>query len=97
MPRATHLARACSQLPGAQAPQRCSNDLLLIEDLALALSAFAKASRRQESAVFWNEVARRTDRSKANITRNMGFLLRIAPELFAFYLILWELVTKSER
>jgi hypothetical protein len=100
MPGATHLALACSRLPGAQAlraPERLYDELLLIEYIGAALSVFAKACRRQESAVFWNELARRTERSKADITRSMGFLLRIAPELFAYYLILWELVTKSER
>jgi hypothetical protein len=100
MPGAAHLALACSRLPGAQAlraPERLSDELSLIEYTGAALSAFARACRRHESAGFWDEVARRTDRSKADITRSMGFLLRIAPELFAFYLILWELVTKSEQ
>jgi hypothetical protein len=100
MPGVTHLAQVCSQLPEARAllaPELLSDELSLIGYIGPALSAFAQACRRRKTADFWDEVARRTARSKADITRSMGFLLRITPELFAFYLILWELVTLSER
>ena len=100
MPGATHLAQACSNMPGTKAlksPKSLSDELALIGFIAPALSAFARASRYHKSAAFWEEVARSTDRSKADITRSMGFLLQIAPEMFAFYLILWELIARSEQ
>ncbi len=60
-------------------------------------SAAAKAWRFQKFPLFLNELSQRTGSAQAEVLENIGLLLRLAPEVIAFYLLLWELVRMTER
>ena len=61
------------------------------------LSLFAKASRTKCLNQFWRDISDYTHSSVPGILRDAGFVLRLAPELLAFYLLLWELVERSRK
>ena len=68
-----------------------------IADTPRLISALAQASRDGRVDQFWNEVASYTSRSQEQVRKDVGLVLRIAPELLAFYLLLWELVERTRR
>ncbi|MHB2165627.1 hypothetical protein [Alsobacter sp. R-9] len=98
LPAATRIAlklergRLSSALP---VPDEISGSSALIGALPAVLSHFARACQYKRSASFWDDV--RNDAEPAlGVRRSIAFLIRLAPELFAFYLILWGLVAMSE-
>jgi hypothetical protein len=98
MPHAAHLANVGLQIGPdlALATSEAVVERLSIAGAAPALfSVAAKAFRRGESAAFWNLITTRANRPQSELVRDFGFLTRIAPELFGFYLLLWELERRS--
>jgi hypothetical protein len=61
------------------------------------LSAAAKAWRFDRFPDFLRDLCQRTATSRDMLLEDIGLLLRLAPELTAFYLLLWELVHMTER
>jgi hypothetical protein len=61
------------------------------------LSAAAKAWRYNIFPAFLSDVSHRAATARQTILEDIGLLLRLAPELAAFYLLLWELVRMTER
>lgn len=61
------------------------------------LSAAAKAWRRNTFPAFLRDLSHRTATASEMLLEDIGLLLRLAPELTAFYLLLWELVRMTER
>jgi hypothetical protein len=60
-------------------------------------SLVALASRRGETEAAWAALVQRSGRPMPEILCDFGFLTRLGPELLGFYLLLWELVSMSER
>ena len=56
-----------------------------------SLSAFARASRMGEVEEFVVVLGRRLDWSATEVLSTLALLLRLAPELFAFYLLTWQI------
>lgn len=69
----------------------------LSHGVAPFLSAASKAWRFKTFAVFLRDLSHRTDTAREMLLEDIGLLLRLAPELTAFYLLLWELVRMTER
>lgn len=69
----------------------------LAHGVAPFLSAAAKAWRFKTFAAFLRDLSHRTSTAREMLLEDIGFLLRLAPELTAFYLLLWELVRMTER
>jgi hypothetical protein len=69
----------------------------LAHSVAPFLSAAGKAWRYQNFPAFLHELRDRTATASDMLLEDIGFLLRLAPELTAFYLLLWELVRMTER
>ncbi len=55
------------------------------------LSGFAQASRFDEVSDYVETVSQRADLSPAQALTSIAFMLRLAPELFAFHLLLWQI------
>ncbi len=55
------------------------------------LSAFARASRMGEMGGFIAPLCDRLGWREHDVLTTLAFLLRLAPELFAFYLLLWQI------
>lgn len=77
-------------------PERLADRLSLVEALPAFVSAIAKAARWQRSDQHWQQLAVNTSRPLDEVLEDVGFLLRLAPDLMAFYLLLWELVRSTE-
>lgn len=90
------MPRNCRRM-ALPAPERLSDRLTLVDALPAFVSLTAKAARYGEAEAHWHSLATRVCRSQAEILEDVGFLLRLAPDLFAFYLLLWELVRRTEE
>lgn len=55
------------------------------------LSGFARASRLNEVAEYVDTVSTRGGMPPAQVLTSIAFMLRLAPELFAFHLLLWQI------
>lgn len=62
-------------------------------DLAVAasLSEFAHASRTGSAGQFIETLARSLNWPDTEVRASIGFLLRLAPELFFYFLLVWQL------
>lgn len=62
-------------------------------DLAIAatLSEFARASRTGSAGQFIKTLAKSLDWRESDVLASIGFLLRLAPELFFYFLLVWQL------
>lgn len=55
------------------------------------LCGFAKASRFNEVAQYVDAISARAEMSTEQALTSIAFMLRLAPELFAFHLLLWQI------
>lgn len=62
-------------------------------DLAIAatLSEFARANRSGSAGQFIQTLAKSLDWRESDVLASIGFLLRLAPELFFYFLLVWQL------
>lgn len=77
-------------------PAKLVDQLSLVEALPAFVSVAARKSRSGAAVEHWFGLAAQVGRPLSEIVEDLGFLLRLAPDLFAFYLLLWELVRKAE-
>lgn len=80
----------------APVPERIADRCQLAEPVANFLSVASRAWRNRSFANLLTDLCQRTQASRESVLADIGFLLRLAPELTAFYLLLWELVRMSE-
>jgi hypothetical protein len=76
-------------------PRAIETSHALIELAPAFISGFARASRRGSAADYLNRLAGRLQRPYRRVIGDAAFLIRLGPELLAFFLLLWEL--ESER
>ncbi len=69
----------------------------LVEKAPRIIAALTKAWRFGNAEAFWHDLSSYTAWPKEKTQKHIGTLFRLAPELFAFYLLLWVLVEKHER
>lgn len=100
--RALRLNRLVNALPWqrrachAPVPERIGERCQLAEPVANLLSVATRAWRNQNFSDVLADLCQRTEADGETVLADIGFLLRLAPELAAFYLLLWELVRMSE-
>lgn len=58
---------------------------------ASTLSAYAKASRTGEVPEFLSALRQQLKWSEADLLTSLALLLRLAPELFAYFLLMWQI------
>jgi hypothetical protein len=95
---ANSLAHAASRFQEPTLPPPLGIELThgIFEFAPAFISGFARASRRDAAPDYLNRLAGRLERPHRSIIGDASFLIRLAPELFAFYLLLWELVSESQ-
>ena len=71
----------------------------LFELTPALLSYWARANRfgSEEVRDLASNLSDATDEATSSIARSLSFLIRLAPELFSFYLLLWELAAIGDR
>ena len=77
-------------------PHDLKDGFALVQGAPRVIAALTKAWRKGNVERFWQDLARRTNLPMEKVQKQMGTLLRLAPELLAFYLLLWTLVEKHE-
>ena len=82
--------------------ERRDDDRVLLEDVPRLLSLWAKHSRygtvdQLLTAFRWDpRQTRQTRQTRQEMLQTFGFLVQLAPELFAFYLWLWEFAARGD-
>lgn len=74
-------------------------DLSICEKLPAFLSAIALESRRGSSQVekLWNDLSHKTGVSHSLVIKRSALVIRANVELFAFYLLMWELILRGNN
>ncbi len=95
--RATSVAREASktQTPVLGLPREIEATYPIIEWGPAFYSAFARHSRRGTAANYLTELSGSLSRPLPEVISDASFLIRLAPELLAFYLLLWELADEG--
>jgi hypothetical protein len=100
--RTLRLNKLVSTLPWQQrashvpVPDQLVERCQLAEPVANFLSVAARAWRNNAVKLLLRDLSQRVQSDERTVLMDIGFLLRLAPELTAFYLLLWELVRMSE-
>ena len=76
------------------APPALAKESSLIAGTPRLLSELARASRSGQTYSFWKTAVSYSRMSEERVRKHVGFVLRLAPELLAFYLLLWVLVER---
>lgn len=94
---ATSLASAASraQEKTLPAPKGLEDSHALIELAPAFLSGFARHSRNGTAETYLRSMAAKLERPYLSLVGDASFLIRLAPELLAFYLLLWELAKEG--
>ena len=77
-------------------PHDLEDGFALVQGAPRVISALSKAWRKENVERFWQDLATKANLPMDKVQKHMGTLLRLAPELLAFYLLLWTLVEKHE-
>lgn len=76
------------------APPVLANESSLVAGTPRLMSELARTSRSGKADNFWKKVVSYAGMSEERVRKHVGFVLRLAPELLAFYLLLWVLVDR---
>ncbi len=95
---ANALAHAASRLHEPTLPPPIGIELThgIFEFAPFFISGFAYASRHDAAADYLHRLAGRLERPYRAVIGDASFLIRLAPELFTFYLLLWELTSERQ-
>ncbi len=77
-------------------PHDLEDGFALVQGSPKVIGALSRAWRKGNLERFWQDLATRANLPTEKVQKHMGTLLRLAPELLAFYLLLWTLVEKHE-
>jgi len=69
----------------------------LVEKSPRLMATLTESWRKGNAEKYWNDLASKANLPPKEVRKHVGFILRLAPELLAFYLLLWVLVEKHER
>jgi len=96
---AATLAHAASRLKADTLPIPADIEIThdIFEFVPAFISGFARASRQAAAEEYLRALAERLDRPYGAVVSYASFLIRLAPELLAFYLLLWEMAFGGRR
>lgn len=77
-------------------PHDLADGFALVMETPRVIAALTKAWRFGDAEAFWHSLASTLSWPTERVRKHMGTLLRLAPELLAFYLLLWVLVERHE-
>ena len=78
-------------------PEELVEEFPPIAEVPRMISALARASRAGNVDQFWDKATKAPGQHLEKTRADIGYVLRIAPELLGFYLILWELVERNSK
>lgn len=78
-------------------PRAHSMEWESLPDVVPLVSAWSRAAREERTAELLQLLCQRSGLGKETVLRTVGLLLRLGPELFGFYLLLWEIAARGER
>ncbi len=90
-----HFARPSYK--GLDIPEDLTERYPLIRAASRLIAAMTEVWRKGNTKEFWNDLKFKVNLPILEIRKHVGTILRLAPELFAFYLLLWVLVERHER
>ena len=93
MPAATSIAKSASMLHAETlpVPQGIEETHAIFELAPAFFSGFARASRQGTAKTYLKDISDQLGRPIRSVIRDASFLIRLAPEMLAYYLLLWEL------
>jgi hypothetical protein len=96
---ATTLAHAASRLKAYTLPIPADIELThaIFGVVPAFISGFARASREGGAKDYLCILAERLGKPYGSVVSDASFLIRLAPELLAFYLMLWELASRGRK
>lgn len=100
VPRAAQILRVSEMVFGDEylpASEFVTEGFDIANGAPVLFSYLAKFSRCRDSDEFWKRLETGSTVSRDELARNVGFLIRMAPELLTFYLMLWQLVEQSRH
>ena len=77
-------------------PHDLADGFALVQETPRVIAALTKAWRFGDVEAFWHNLASTLNWPTERVRKHIGTLLRLAPELLAFYLLLWVLVERHE-
>lgn len=77
-------------------PENLAEGFSLVEGAPHVIAALTKAWRIGDAERFWRDLASIVKWPTAKVRKHVGTVLRLAPELLAFYLLLWGLVERHQ-
>lgn len=89
-----HFARHRNE--ALDAPEDLAEGFTMVEDAPHLIAALTRAWRTGDAGRFWLELASLVNWPTERVRKHVGTVLRLAPELLAFYLLLWVLVERHE-
>jgi hypothetical protein len=97
-PAATALARSAFVLQPKTLPlpDGIEETHAILEFVPAFFSGFARASRQGTAESYLRGIADNLGRPFGSVIGDASFLIRLAPELLAYYLLLWELATERK-
>lgn len=97
--KATTIVRHFTRHPseGLDIPLDLLEGFPLVEGAPRLMAALTRAWRNGDTEVFWDDLAFRMSWPVERVRKHVGTILRLAPELLAFYLLLWVLVERHEK
>ena len=76
-------------------PEDLAEGFALVQRTPPLLATLAQAWRRGNAQEFWRDLASKVSMPEERVRKYVGSILRLAPELLAFYLLLWVLVERN--
>lgn len=97
--KATTIVRHFTRYPseGLDIPHDLTEGYPLVQGAPRLMASLTRAWRNGDSETFWDDLAFRVNWPVEKIRKHVGTILRLAPELLAFYLLLSVLVERHER
>ncbi|MXX98094.1 MAG: hypothetical protein F4065_06270 [Rhodothermaceae bacterium] len=78
-------------------PDDLGEKFSLVKETPRLMATLTEAWRKGNAEKYWNDLASKANMPVEKTRKRVGTILRLAPELLAFYLLLWVLVEKHER
>ncbi len=86
-----------SRTEGVDVPLDLAEGFPLVQGAPRLIAALTRAWRNGDAEMFWHDLASVVNWPAEKVRMHVGTILRLAPELLAFYLLLWVLVKRHEK
>ena len=96
--KATTVVQHCARYwtEALDVPRDLGAGFPLVQGTPRVIAALTQAWRNGDAETFWHDLAHVMGWPTEKVRKHVGIVLRLAPELLAFYLLLWILVERHE-